>query len=454
MMINNNNKSKKLGLGGLIALVFGSIIGGGIFNIAQNMAGEAALIGVVLSWIISATGVLFLVLMFKVLADTRPDLNAGIYQFAKVGFGNYVGFNIAWGYWICAAIGNIAFAVMLNDSFGEFFPVLLKHGWPTVVFGSSFIWIMFFIVSRGIKSAAALNTIVSIVKFGALFFIIIMLIISFRLKIFTYDIWGKVDHLGSLVDQIKSTMLITIWCFMGVEGAIVMAARAKNSKDVGKAGIIGFLLAFMLYAMISVLSFGVLKQHQLSMLDDPSVAYIVKDSIGEWAYTFVIISVITAVLGGWIAWTIICAQVPYTAAQVKILPKSFLKENKKQSPVYALFISTIIMQFFMIVVITAKSVYMAAVDLTGIMIIPAYLFCGLYFMKISFSKNAAKTFPKNKILKYRILSTLATAFCLWLLYSGGLLLFFITSICYISGIYFFIIARKENRAEEIGRAHV
>ena len=236
MMINNNNKSKKLGLGGLIALVFGSIIGGGIFNIAQNMAGEAALIGVVLSWIISATGVLFLVLMFKVLADTRPDLNAGIYQFAKVGFGNYVGFNIAWGYWICAAIGNIAFAVMLNDSFGEFFPVLLKHGWPTVVFGSSFIWIMFFIVSRGIKSAAALNTIVSIVKFGALFFIIIMLIISFRLTIFTYDIWGKVDHLGSLVDQIKSTMLITIWCFMGVECAIAFAALAKKNKGVGKYG--------------------------------------------------------------------------------------------------------------------------------------------------------------------------------------------------------------------------
>lgn len=112
--------SKKLGLGGLVAIVFGSMIGGGIFNISQNMAQGAGLGATLISWVISGVGVLFLVLNFKVLADARPDLNAGIYQYAKEGFGNYVGFNIAWGYWLCAAMGNVAFAVMLNDSFGEF----------------------------------------------------------------------------------------------------------------------------------------------------------------------------------------------------------------------------------------------------------------------------------------------------------------------------------------------
>lgn len=87
--------SKKLGLGGLVAIVFGSMIGGGIFNISQNMAQGAGLGATLISWVISGVGVLFLVLNFKILADARPDLNAGIYQYAKEGFGNYVGFNVA-----------------------------------------------------------------------------------------------------------------------------------------------------------------------------------------------------------------------------------------------------------------------------------------------------------------------------------------------------------------------
>ena len=243
-----SDDSKKLGLGGLIAIVFGSIIGGGIFNISQNMAADAGLGAILISWIISGIGILFLVMTFKVLADKRPDLNAGIYQYAKEGYGNYVGFNVAWGYWLCAASGNIDFAVMLNDSFGDFFPILLKHGWQTVVFGSAFIWLMYFIVSLGVKSAAALNTIVTIIKFAALILIVAILIIGFRLKSFTFDFWGHVDNLGSIVSQVKSTMLVTLWCFIGVEGAVVMSARAKNSRDIGKAGIIGFLLSLLLYA--------------------------------------------------------------------------------------------------------------------------------------------------------------------------------------------------------------
>ena len=323
--------SKKLGLGGLVAIVFGSMIGGGIFNISQNMAQGAGLGATLISWVISGVGVLFLVLNFKILADARPDLNAGIYQYAKEGFGNYVGFNVAWGYWLCAAMGNVAFAVMLNDSFGEFFPVLLKHGWQTVVFGSFFIWAMYLIVARGVKAAAAMNTVVTIVKFAALILIVVILFIFFKVGALSYDFWGHVSDLGSLGTQIKSTMLVTLWCFIGVEGAVVMSARARNSQDVGKAGVIGFLLALVLYALISILSYGIMKQPELAKLDDPSVAYVLKAAVGEWAYTFVVLSVIVSVIGGWIAWTLLCAQVPYTAAQVKILPKSFLRENKQET---------------------------------------------------------------------------------------------------------------------------
>ena len=437
------DSTKKLGLGGLVAIVFGSMIGGGIFNISQNMAQGAGLGANLISWVISGVGVLFLVLTFKILANARPDLNAGIYQYAKEGFGNYVGFNIAWGYWLCAAMGNVAFAVMLNDSFGEFLPVLLHHGWQTVVFGSFFIWLMYFIVANGVKTAAAMNSIVTIVKFVALALIVIMLFIYFKVGALEWDFWGHASDLGSIGTQVKSTMLVTLWCFIGVEGAVVMSAHAKKSSDVGKAGVIGFLLALILYALISVLSYGIMKQPELAKLDDPSVAYVLKSAVGEWAVTFVVISVIISILGGWIAWTLLCAQVPYTAAQVKILPKSFLKQNKKETPIYGLLISSIIMQVFMILVAMAKSVYDAAIDITGVMILPAYLFCGIYLVWASYTGDLKITDHK-KLLQYRFIGIISSIYCLWLLYAGNLKLLLITSIFYLAGMYFYVRARKQN----------
>lgn len=438
------DNTKKLGLGGLVAIVFGSIIGGGIFNISQNMAAGAGLGATLISWVISGIGILFLVMTFKTLADLRPDLNAGIYEYAKEGFGNYVGFNIAWGYWLCAAMGNVAFAVMLNDSFGEFFPVLLRHGWQTVVFGSFFIWLMYFIVGRGVKAASAMNAVITVVKFAALALIVVILFIFFKVGAMEWDFWGHLSDLGSIGTQIKSTMLVTLWCFIGVEGAVVMSAHAKNSADVGKAGIIGFLLSLLLYALISILSYGILKQPELAKLNDPSVAYVLKTVVGEWAVTFVVLSVIVSILGGWIAWTLLCAQVPFTAAQVKILPKSFLKQNKQETPIYGLFISSIIMQVFMIMVVTAKSVYNAAIDITGVMILPAYLFCGLYLVKASYT-GGLKVANRKKLLQYRLLGIVSTLFCLWLIYAGSLTLLLITSIFYLIGLYFYIVARKQNK---------
>ncbi|MGL4331830.1 MAG: amino acid permease, partial [Bacteroidales bacterium] len=241
-----DKQSQKLGLAGLTAIVFSSMVGGGIFAIPQNMAEGAALGATIISWIISGAGVLCLVLTFKILSDLRPDLNAGIYQYAKETLGNYVGFNIAWGYWLCAAMGNVAFAVMLNDALGYFFPFFLNYSWQTVLLGTVFIWGMFFIVASGIKEASIVNTIVSVVKFLAISMIIVVMVIYAKVGALSYDFWGEAIHPASLSEQIKSTMLVTLWCFIGVEGAVVVSGRAKNSRDVGKAGVIGFLLALLL----------------------------------------------------------------------------------------------------------------------------------------------------------------------------------------------------------------
>lgn len=441
---------KGLGLMGLIAIVFSAMVGGGIFNIAQNMASSAGLGAVIIAWIITGGGMVFLVMTFKILSDHFPQLNEGVYQYAQEGFGNYIGFNIAWGYWLCVVLGNVAFAVMLNDSFGAFFPMLLKHGYPTLLFCIGLVWLMFGLVARGIMTASFINTLMTILKFGAIVIIITILFVYLRTELLFNDVWGEnfsmeYKPLGGIGSQIMSTMLVTMFCFVGVEGAVMLSSYARNRDDVGKASIIGFYLALIIYALISILCYGVRTQPELAEMPDPSVAYVLRSICGEWAYYFVIFTVILSLLSGFIAWTLLCAQTPYGAATVHILPKILLKRNKKDVPVYGLISSTIFMSLFILLVCTAPDVYMAALNLTTIMVLPAYAISGAYLWKVSCLKDGSlfKTTGRKK-LKYRIIGICCTLYCIWCILAGGPLLFLASSILYVLGFYLYYKTNKQN----------
>ncbi len=442
-----DNSIHKLGLTGLTAIVFSSIVGGGIYNIAQNMAAHAGLGAVIISWLVTAVGMIFLVYTFKILSDKRPDLNAGIYQYAQVGYGNFVGFNVAWGYWLCTATGNVAYAVMLNDSCAAFCPVLLNHGWQTIVFGSALIWLMYFVVVGGLKTASFLNVVITVIQMASLVLIVAILVIFFKLDMFTYDFWGRLTDLGGVGEQVRTTMLVTLWCFTGIEGAVMMSSRAKKASDVGKAGILGFLFAWLLYALVSVLSFGIMHQPELASLPDPSVAYVLKSTCGNWAYYFVIGAIVFSILGGWIAWTLVCAQVPFEAAQVKIFPKSFLKLNKKGMPAFGLLVSSIVMQIFMCLVVTSNSVYTAALDLTSLMVLPAYLFSGMFLWKCALSPKRQPPLLAMASQRQRnfflFIGVGATIFCSYIVCSSNIPLLILTMLFYLPGVFFYIKARHQ-----------
>ncbi len=424
--------SGKLGFWGLTALVFGLMVGVGIYNLPQNMASVASPGAVFISWTITALGILPLVFAFKWLSTHYPQYNAGLYQYAQAEFGNYAGFNIAWGYWLCTAFSNVTYGVMLSDACGAFFPRLLNHGVEMVVFGSVLIWLMYYIVSRGIRTAKIINTLLAAVKIVMLIFIIVIFIMFFKLRLFEADVWGRTADLGSIATQVKSTMMVTLFCFFGVEGAVMMSARAKRTSDIGKAGIAGFLISLALYVAVTLLCFGLMGRARLAGLPDPSIAYILRDVTGEWSYWFVIIAVIIALLGGWVAWTLVVAQVPYEAAIVGILPPSFKRVNRHNMPAFGLVASSIAMEIFLLMVVMADDVYLAALRITGLMIIPCYFFTGLFLLK------------KADTWGIRTLAIITVLFCCWMAYAGGLLEMMMTSVFYILGIGFYIKARKED----------
>ena len=86
---------------------------------------------------------------------------------------------------------------------------------------------------------------------------------AFQASTFRLDFWGTAK-LGSVLDQVRSTMLVTVWVFIGIEGASVYSARAAWRQDVGRATVIGFLVCLALLMGVSLLSLGILSQPELA----------------------------------------------------------------------------------------------------------------------------------------------------------------------------------------------
>jgi arginine:ornithine antiporter/lysine permease len=436
-------QTKKVGLFGLIAIVLGSMIGGGVFNLPSNMAGGAALGPVIIAWIITGFGMYFLANTFKSLSDIRPDLSAGIYSYAAEGFGKYVGFNSAWGYWLSAAIGNVSFAVLLMQALGFFFPVFLSgNNWQSILGGSIFIWVMNMIVRRGVKGATILNAISTVAKLVPLFLFIILLLYAFHWDKLSFDFWGNQNpKLGSIFTQVESIMLVTLWAFVGIEGAVVISGRAKNKSDVGKATLVGFVGAVLIYAAISIFSFGILNQAQLAALPDPSAAYVMKAIVGPWGAVVLNIGVIISILGAWVAWTIMTSEVPSSAAFHGVFPKVFCKHNKHEAPVFALTLTSIIMQLTLIFAALEKNAFLAIISISGSMILIPYVLSTMYLVKISFKNDALHI---TKKLAIQITGIIASVYAFWLLYAAGLKYILLSSILYSIGIFVYRKAWKEN----------
>ncbi len=64
----------------------------------------------------------------------------------------------------------------------------------------------------------------------------------------------------------KNTMLITLWVFIGIEGAVVVSARAKKIEDVGLATIFAVVIALIIYILVTLLSQGLVSQSELAMM--------------------------------------------------------------------------------------------------------------------------------------------------------------------------------------------
>lgn len=390
-----DTKNHGIVLPALVALVISSAIGAGIFDLPATLAQGATPGAAILAWVITGFGILMLALSLNNLVLNKPELT-GVSDYVRAGFGDFAGFISGWGYWLSAWLGNVAFATMLMSALGYFFPAL-KSGnrVPAIVLASLVSWALTLLVTRGIESAAAINTIVTITKLVPIFAFVVVAILSIKAGVFTAHFWqnmstnvgGKLVFSSAttagIAEQIKNCVMAMMWVFVGIEGATMMADRAKKKSDAGKATIIGLIIS---------------------------------------------------ILGAWLSWTMLPVEATSLMAEQGLLPEWFGVLNKYRAPQHSLLLTQVLIQIFLITLLFTDEAYNFAYSLCTAAIVVCYVLVGAYQLKLGL---------QLKKLSVILPGLIAVIFEVTAIVFSGMQYLWLCTILYVLGFMLYVRARRE-----------
>lgn len=442
--MNSNQNEKSLGVAKLALFAIGTTLASGVFSMSGDFAaGGAHTLAVLLGWLVCGIGMLGLTMCFFNLSIVKSDLTSGIYSYAKEGFGEYIGFNSAWGYWISVLLAQLSFITLLFAALGNFFEIFGQgSNLPSVIVASIVIWALSILVLRGVNEAVAINAAVVIAKIIPIVVMVVAIIFAgaFDWDIFTQNFAGEGSGM-SIFEQIKSTTYTTVWIFIGIEGAVVLSGRGKNTKVAGTATIVSFVSLLILYLTISVLSMGVLPTEELAQLNNPPMAGILEAVVGPWGAALVNIAVIISLGGALFSYTILCVDSAYGPAVYKSFPKFLTKLNKHNAPTWSVLVSAIFVQFFIVIIYINASTYQAVYAMSTSAIMVPYVCSAFYYLKLVIKGEGYG--EKNRVGAAWIFSIIGSIYGAWLLYASGVTYILVATMLYAPGTLMYLYNRKK-----------
>ena len=316
-------------------------------------------------------------------------------------------------------------------------------------------WLIFYGLTRGLRQAAVMNAVTTVAKLlPILAFIVLVAFLGFSWGRFTMDFWGS--HIP-FTDQLKGIMLYTVWVFIGIEGASVYSKQARVRSDVGKATIIGFLSVLGLLVAVSTLSYGVLSQEELAALPDNSMGAVLEQVVGPWGGALISIGLCLSVLGAYVSWQMLCAEPIVLMALDGLLPRSMGSHNSNGSPVRAQLLSTLAIQFFVVVFFLSSASYNAMVQLATIMYLLPYIFSSIYLVLLTIRgkglthphagtrfDDSGPEVPRRDNRRHLIVGLIGSVYSLWLIYAADPVYVLLGALAVVPGLVPYIWTRRKH----------
>lgn len=433
-----------LGLFKLTCFAIGTTLASGVFSMFSDMAKNGAgTLAVLIGWTITGIGMFCLAMCFNRLSLLRPHLKSGIFAYAHEGFGEYIGFNSAWGYWISTILSQVSFATLLFAALGQFSPLFGDGNNIASIIGASVvIWGFTLLVMGGVQEAVTVNTVIVLAKIVPILAFIIFAIFlgAFDLDIFLNNFRGQDTGLP-LGRQILATTYTTVWIFTGIEGAVVISGRAKSTAVAGRATALSFLTLLILYVLISILSMGIMPRTELAELNNPAMAGLLASIVGPWGATLINVGVIVSIAGAMFSYTLVCADSAYAPALAGCFPKFLRMENKAGAPVGALILTAAVIQILLIVVYFQSSTYQTLYTLATSAIMIPFVLSALYCLKTTI--DDARLGVNQVDTGAWIIAIVGTLYGFYMLFATGISNVIISAICFAPGFLFFAWSRRQ-----------
>jgi len=386
------------------------MIGSGIFLLPATLAyyGGISLLG----WVCSSIGALLLATVYKQLSKLHPQTLGGPYAFTKIALGNFMGFLVAWGYWVSIWCTNAAIAVAFVGYLGVFFPALTKSPVWAIGAGLSVLWFFTWVNSLQLKNVAWVQRLTTVLKLIPIF------LIGF-IGIWYID-FGNLNLINRSSESnfaaLTATTTLTLFAYLGLESATITSAKVKNAaKTVGQAGLFGTSITIITYILCSVAIMGIIPPETLLLSTAPfaDAAFVFWGLSSKY---IVAAGAMLATLGALNGWILIQGQIPMAAAHDQLFPKFFKKKNKNGAPQQGIIVSSILASIVLMFRYSDRLVdtFAYMMNLSTLSVLTPFLLSALSLIVL---QNQTKNNPHRGLT---VIAVLAMFFCVWVIFGTGL----------------------------------
>jgi APA family basic amino acid/polyamine antiporter len=415
---------RELGLGMTTALVVGNMIGSGVFLLPASLAGVALVYGssAMLAWAITGAGAMLLAGVFATLGRAYPQ-TGGPYVYARRAFGEFVGFQTAWGYWIAAWVGNAAIATAFVGYTTVVWPGLANSNIAMALLAIGAVWLLTFVNVLGVRQGGWVQLVTTVLKFVPLALIGIIGLFFLKADHFTPFIpaaQGAGRATLGFFEGITVAIGFTLWAFIGLESATVPAEEVKDpERTIPRATMLGTGLTTLIYVIATVAVMGILPLRALAQSNAPFAAAAAEIFGGSWAKVVGVIGMIAA-FGALNGWILLTARVSLAAGRDGLFPKAFGQvHGRRRTPVFGLIAAAML-----VTALTFMNYSKSLVDQFGFVILLAtlttvvpYAFCAAAELFL-FVKEPAR-FTGRKLVRDATVAALGFGYSIWAMYATG-----------------------------------
>jgi arginine:ornithine antiporter/lysine permease len=182
---------------------------------------------------------------------------------------------------------------------------------------------------------------------------------------------------------------------------------------------------------------------RIADLRQPSMAGVLQEAVGTWGEVFVSVGLIVSVLGAYLAWTLMAAEVLFVAAKDHDMPRFLARSTDADVPVPALLMTTVLMQVVLVITLFSDDAFNFALDLTSALSLIPFLLAAGYAVKIA-ARPEAEDAARGVTRAEATVAVLATLYTLFLLYAAGLKFVLVSFVVYAPATVLFVMARREQ----------